>query len=101
VQQNLVRVCRAVALVSLAPIVTDGVGKDGARLVERRRRDAASDIRVALQTVLGVLVPEVERAVAARRAKCSMLGVERDVIDRVDTCSVALRGISVALEREV
>ena len=101
VQHHLGRVGRRVALEALAPVVADGVGKDGSGLVERRRRDASSDVGVALEPVLGILVPEVEGTVATRRAEGSVLRVERDVIDRVDVGDASLGGIAMALERKI
>ncbi|KAL2255407.1 hypothetical protein VTK26DRAFT_3440 [Humicola hyalothermophila] len=101
VQHHLGRVVGRVALVALGPVVADGVGEDAARLVERCRRDAAADVRVPLEAVLGVLVPEVERPVAARRAEGAVLRVERDVVDRVHVGHVALRRVAVAFEGEV
>lgn len=91
----------AVALVSLGPVVGDGVGKDGARLVELRRSDAAANIWVALKPMLGVLVPEVKGAVGARCRERAVDRVEGDVVDRVDIGDAALGRVSVALEGEV
>lgn len=59
-QHNLDRIALRVVLVSLAPIVTNGISKDAAILVESRRRNAATHVRISLETVLSVLVPEVE-----------------------------------------
>lgn len=100
-EHDLVRVRGRVALVALAPVITNGVGKDAAGLVERCRGDAAADVGVALETVLRVLVPEVESAVATGCTKGTVLGVEGDVVDRVDGGGVALGGVAVALEGEV
>lgn len=50
-------------LEALAPVVANGIGEDASRLVELRRGDATTHVGVALETVLGILVPEVERAV--------------------------------------
>ena len=101
VQHHLGRVGRRVALEALAPVVADGVGKDGSGLVKRRRRDASSDVGVALEPVLGILVPEVEGTVATRRAEGSVLRVERDVVDRVDVGDASLGGVAMALERKI
>lgn len=101
VEHDLGRVRGRVALVPLAPVITNGVGKDAAGLVERCRGDAAADVGVTLETVLGVLVPEVEGAVATGCAEGAVLGVEGDVVDSVDGRGVALGGVAVALEREV
>lgn len=100
-QHHLGRVVGGVTLVPLGPVVADGVGKDVTRLVEGGRGDAAADLRVALEAVLGVLVPEVERAVATGRAEGAVDRVERDVVDRVDIGDVALGLVAVALEGEV
>lgn len=53
--------------------------------------------------MFGVLVPEMERAVAACRAECAMDGVERDVVDAIDVADIALvgRGDPMAFEGEI
>lgn len=101
VQHDLGRVLGIVALVPLAPVVAHSIGEDGASLVEGRRRDASSHVRVSLEPVFGVLVPEVEGAVAAGRAEGPVLRVEGDVIDRVDIGDVPRGRVSVAFEGEV
>ena len=92
-----------VATVALAPVVADGVGKDVAVLAETRRNDAAADLGVALETVLGVLVPEVEGTVGTGGGEGAVLGVEGDGVYGVDLCDVAVGGVllAVALEGEV
>lgn len=90
-----------VVLVALAPVVTDSIGKDTAGLVECGRSDATTDVGVTFEAVLGVLVPEVERAVGARGAERSVLGMEGDIVDGVAVDDIAGRGVAVALEREV
>ena len=62
-EHDLDRIILRIVLVALAPVVADCIGKDATVLVKRRCRDAASHIGVSLQTVLGVLVPEVECSV--------------------------------------
>ncbi len=84
-QHDLGRVLGAVALVALGPVVRHSVGKDLAVLIELRGRDAAADLRVALKTVLGVLVPEMERAVRAGRGEGAVNRMERDVVDGIDS----------------
>lgn len=101
VEHDLVGVVLAVGHVALAPVVADGVREDGAARVEGGRRDAAADVRVPLEPVLRVLVPEVERAVATGRAEGPVLRVERDVVDGVHLGRVALGRVAVALEGEV
>lgn len=100
-QHDLDGVVLRIVLVALAPVVADGVGKDAAALVERRRRDAAADVGVALEAVLGVLVPEVERAVGAGGAEGAVDGVEGDGVDGVDVDGVVDGGVAVALEGKV
>lgn len=100
-EHDLVRVRGRVTLVALTPVVTDGVGKDAARLVERCRGDATTYVGVALETVLRILVPEVEGTVATGCAEGAVLRVEGDVVDGVDAGGVALGGVAVALEGEV
>lgn len=101
VQHDLDRLRLCVSLVSLGPVVAYGVGEDVAVLVEVGRGDAAADVGVALESVLGVFVPEVERAVRAGRREGAVDGVERDVVDGVDAGNVSLRRVAVALEGEV
>ena len=102
-QHNLVGGLRGVGGVALAPVVADSVGEDASGAVESSRGDGAADGRIALQTVLGVLVPEVEGTVATGGAEGTVDGVERDGVDRVDVTDVAIggRGLAVALEGEV
>jgi hypothetical protein len=102
-QLDLNREIRSVPAVSLTPIVADGVRKDVSCARERGSRDAAADLRVAFETVLSVLVPEVEGAVATGGAEGAVDGVERDCVDAVDFGDIALVrvGLAVAFEREV
>ena len=102
VQHDLDGRLRVVRRVALAPVVADGVGEDGSVLVESGGRDAAAHVGVALEPVLRVLVPEVERAIGARGAEGAVDGVEGDVVDGVDVgYVVGIWGVPVALEREV
>jgi len=100
-KHNLDRILRRVVLVALAPVVGDGVGEDVTRLVEGGGNDAAADVGVALETVLGVLVPEVEGAVGASGAEGSVDGVEGDVVYGMDSDDVVGWGVAVAFEGEV
>lgn len=89
--------------VALTPIIADSVGEDVSVAVEAGGADGAADLRVALEAVLGVLVPEVEGAVAAGGGECPVHGVEGDGVDGVDVRDVAGLGggLSVAFEGEV
>lgn len=75
-KHDLVRVLRRVMLIPLAPVVADRVRKYAAILVEGCRGDATTHVGVALKTVLGILVPEVEGSVGAGGAECAMNRVE-------------------------
>lgn len=97
-QHHLDRVVLRVVLEALAPVIANGVGKDASRLVERRRRDAAAHVGVPLEPVLGVLVPEVERAVGSRRAERAVYGVEGDVVDGVYVDHVVDDRVAMAFE---
>jgi hypothetical protein len=63
VKLDLDRVVLCVATETLAPIVTDGVSENVAVLAEACCDNAAADLGVALEAVLGVLVPKVESSV--------------------------------------
>lgn len=51
--------------------------------------------------MLSVLVPEMECSVASSSAKSAMLGVERNIVDRVNLCRIRRWRIAVALEGEI
>lgn len=76
VQHEFDRLLLVVRLVALGPVIADSVSKDAAVAVEVGRSDGSADVRVALEPVLGVLVPEVECAVGASGREGAMLGVE-------------------------
>ena len=102
-QHDLDGLLRRVLRVALAPVVAHGVREDVASAVEGRRHDLPADLRVALEAVLGVLVPEVEGPVGAGGAEGAVLRVEGDRVHAVDVALVARvrRGLAVAFEREV
>lgn len=102
-QHDLVCKVRGVVGISLAPVVAYGIGEDVTGVVEACCRDCTSDFGVALETVLSILVPEVECAVAARCAEGAMLWVEGDGVDGEYVCDIALvwHVLTVALEGEV
>lgn len=100
-KHHLDRVLLRVVLEALAPVVADAVGEDGTVLVECRRRDAAAHVWVALESMFGVLVPEVEGAVGAGGAEGAVYGVEGDVVDGVDVRDVVRGGVTMALEGKV
>lgn len=103
VEHDLVGLLGGIESVTLAPIVADGVREDVAVLVEVGCRNCAAHVRVPLETVLGVLVPEVEGAVGAGGGEGAMLRVEADGVEAVDVANVAIisGGLAVAFEAEV
>ncbi len=102
-QHDFVRQLRRIALKALAPIITDRVREDIPSPRESGRADRPSHFREPLESVLSILVPEMERAIAASRAEGAVDGVEGYVIDTVDITDVPLvrRGDSMAFEGEV
>ena len=102
-QHNLVRHLRRVALEALTPIIANRIRKDIPTPREVSRSDTAPDLRKPFQSVLSILVPEMERAITASGAECAVDGVEGYVIDTVDIANVALawRSDAVALEGEI
>ena len=83
-QHNLINPSLPTLPIPLTPIIADRICKDIASPVEARRADGAADLRVALEAVLGVLVPEVEGAVAAGGGEGAVYGVEGDGVYGVD-----------------
>ena len=102
-QHDLIRQLRRIHRIPFTPIIAHRVRKDIPALVEIRAADRAPDLRIALQAVLGVLVPEVEGAVGAGGGEGAVLGVEGDGVDGEDVADVAAvgRGLAVAFEGEV
>lgn len=64
-QHNLDGRLRSIVLVSFAPVIADGVCEDIAVAVECGGSDRTTDFWIALQPVLGILVPEMKCAIAA------------------------------------
>lgn len=75
-QHDLVGRLLRIARVSLAPIITNSICKDATIPVERRAGNGSTDIRIPFQSVLCVLIPEMESAVAASSAESAMNRVE-------------------------
>ena len=103
VQHHLVGCLLGIRRVSLAPVVADRVGEDVSIAVEGSTGDGSADGRVALQTMLGILIPEVECAVTSRGAECAVHRVELDRVDGVNVADVPVGGgvFTMTLEREV
>lgn len=112
-EHDLDRIVLIITLVALTPIVADRIREDVAGPVERRRHDTAADLRVALESVLGVFVPEVEVAVRAGGRESAVLRVEGDGVDAEAVlglvrggaadagCGGGFPGVAVAAEGEV
>lgn len=102
-QHDFIHCLRCIDRVPFTPIIADGVGKNVTGVVERRRRDGAPDLRVALEAVLGVLVPEMEGAVTAGGAESAVHGMEGNGVYRVDVGYVPGCGwrLTVAFEGEI
>lgn len=103
VQHDFIRQLRRIGVEPFTPIIADRIGENAARAIERGRADGAPDLGVPLQPILGILIPEMERAVAPRGREGPLHRVEVDRVDRVDVADVALRRrrLAVALEAEV
>src|SRR4051794_32094031 len=88
---------------SLAPVVADCVRKRIAIFVECGRSNRSSDFRVAFETMLGVLVPEVEGSIRAGCTESTVNGVEGNGVHGIDFGYIALGGVllTVTSEREV
>ena len=103
VQHDFVHRLRRIEGVAFAPIVADRVCEHGSRAIEVRAADRAPDLRVSLQAMFGILVPEVECSVGTGGAECAVLRVEADSVDAIYIADVSGIGwcLSVAFETEV
>lgn len=98
---DLVGVLGCVVCVSFAPVITNSVCKDITVLVESCSGNGTSNRWIALESVLGYSIPEVECTVGASSAESTVLWVEGDGVDRVDIGDVVLGWVAMALEGEV
>ena len=85
----------------LAPIVADPVCKDRPVSVEIGACDGATYRRIALESMMCVLVPEVERPIRPGGAERSMDRMERYGVDGVHIDHVVRRRVTMAAEGEV
>lgn len=90
-QHDLIHPSGHIGRIPFTPIITNTIREDPTRAVKIRRADGAPDLRVALQPMFGVLVPEMEGAVAAGGAEGAVLRVEGNGVDAVDVCVVVAR----------
>ena len=75
-QHDLIRIPRHVTTISLTPIITDRIRKNIALPAKSRTAYRAPDLRIALQSMLSVLIPEMECPVGSCSTECAVLWVE-------------------------
>lgn len=102
-QHDLVRDLLSIGRISLTPVVANGISEDISIATESSAGDGPANCRVSFETVLGVLIPEMESTVTAGSAEGAVDGVEADGVDGVNVCDVTGVGrrFAVALEGEV
>lgn len=102
-KHHLVGQLLGVGRVTLTPVVADSVGKNISSAVESGAGNCSPNGRIPLQTMFGILVPEVEGAVTTGGAEGTVNGMEGDRVEGIDVVDVALvgRGLTVAFEAEV
>lgn len=100
-QHNLIRQLRTIPRKPPTPVITNRIREHAAIPAKRRSRDAPARRRKRADPHVRVLVPEVERAVRARRAEAAVEGVEGDGVHGVGADDVAPGRVAVALECEV
>ena len=62
-QHNLINPLRRIIRISLTPIITNRIRKNIPIPIKRRARYRAPHLRIPLQSMLRILVPEMERTV--------------------------------------
>jgi hypothetical protein len=97
VELNLDRIVLGVTTKALAPVIADGVGEDVPVFAEACCNDAATNLGVALEAVLGVLVPEVKSTVGAGGGEGTMLWVEGYGIYGVNLRDIAVGRVLLAM----
>eukprot|EP00562_Extubocellulus_spinifer_P035561 CAMPEP_0178694990 /NCGR_PEP_ID=MMETSP0699-20121125/8587_1 /TAXON_ID=265572 /ORGANISM="Extubocellulus spinifer, Strain CCMP396" /LENGTH=161 /DNA_ID=CAMNT_0020340599 /DNA_START=1999 /DNA_END=2484 /DNA_ORIENTATION=- len=92
-QKDLIRLTLSIERTALAPIIAAGVGKHVALSIEGCAGDGPIDRRETLESLLVVLIPEVDDTIAADGGERSK-GVEGDLIDaeNVGILTMALEG---------
>ena len=100
VEHDLVRILRVVERVALAPVVGYRIGEDVASAIEVSSGDRTTNLRVAFQPVLRVLIPEVESAVRASGAESAVLRMKGDGVDSEYIADIAIirRLLTMTLE---
>jgi len=103
VEHDFVRRLWRVVSIAFTPIIADCICKNVAIAVECCARDGTANGWVALQTMLCVLVPEVEGPITARSAEGPVDRVERDCIHSVDVADITGIGgrLAMAFEAKV
>lgn len=102
-QLDFDRIIRVVTSIPLTPVIANRVRENVAIAREAGCDNGATDLWVPFETVLCVLVPEVECSVRTGGAEGAVLRVEGDAVYRVDFGNVALIGVllTMAFEGEV
>ena len=102
-QHDFIRQLRRIGVEPFTPIIADRIRENASRAIERGRADRAPYLGIPLQPILGILVPEMERAVAPRGREGALHGMEVDRVDRIHVADIALRGrgLPMALEAEI
>ena len=72
-----------VLLISLTPVITYSICENTALSIERSSSDRCTSVRVTLESVLRVSVPEVKCAVTTGGGECTVFWVERDCVHAV------------------
>lgn len=100
---DLIGRLRRVICIPFTPIIANGIRENIPRLIKRGARNRAPDGRIPLQTMLGILIPEMERPIATRRAKRAVDGVKRNRVDRIHIADIACirRAFAMAFETEI
>ena len=102
-KHHLVGQLLGIGRVTLTPVVTHSISKDVPVTVESSAGDSSPNGWISFQTVLCILIPEMEGTVTASGAESAMDRVKGDVVNGVDVADVALvgRGLAVTFEAEV
>jgi hypothetical protein len=98
VHHNLIWVLWSIRGIPLAPIVTHRIRENGTVAVEGRRGNGRAGGGVALETVLGVLVPEMECSIGTSGTEGAVDWMEGNGVHRVAVCDIARRGVTVTFE---
>ena len=102
-QHDLINPLRRITRIPLTPIITNRIRKNIPIPIKRRARYRPPHLRIPLQSMLRIFIPEMKRAVRASGAESAVYGVEGDGVDGEDVAYVAGAGgvLAMAFEAEV